>query len=218
MTPLADAMADGAAAVERVLDSLLQVPEGPEERVFEAMRYSALGAGKRLRPFLVLASARIFGVPDERALRAGAAVELVHCYSLIHDDLPAMDDDDLRRGKPSCHKAFDEATAILAGDALQALAFEVLAVHGSANASLAAGYGYTGILVAFLARHNPLAIVPVAILLAGFEASSGLVQRRMDLPDAATLVLQGMVFVVILVSETLYGRFRIFAPERWGSR
>jgi farnesyl diphosphate synthase len=103
--PLADAMADGAAAVERVLDSVLVVPEGREARVFEAMRHSALGAGKRLRPFLALASARICGAPDDRALRVGAAVELVHCYSLIHDDLPAMDDDDLRRGKPSCHKA-----------------------------------------------------------------------------------------------------------------
>ena len=95
--------------------------------------------------------------------------------------------------------------------------FEVTAVHGSANASLAAGYGYTGILIAFLARHNPLAIVPVAILLAGFEASSGLIQRRMDLPDATVLVLQGIVFVVILLSETLYGRYKIFAPERWRS-
>lgn len=93
--------------------------------------------------------------------------------------------------------------------------FEVAAVHGSANASLAAGYGYTGILVAFLARHNPLAIIPMAILLAGFEASSGLIQRRMGLPDATVLVLQGFVFVAILASETLYGRFRIFAPDRW---
>ena len=127
LTPFADAMAEGAAAVEQVLDAALKVPQGPEARVFEAMRYSALGAGKRLRPFLALASARVCGAPDERALRVGAAVELVHCYSLIHDDLPAMDNDDLRRGKPTCHKAFDEATAILAGDALQALAFEVLA-------------------------------------------------------------------------------------------
>ncbi|WP_299649884.1 ABC transporter permease [uncultured Tateyamaria sp.] len=95
--------------------------------------------------------------------------------------------------------------------------FEVAAVHGSANASLAGGYGYTGILIAFLARHNPLAIIPVAILLAGFEASSGLVQRRMDLPDATVLVLQGFVFMAILISETLYGRFKIFAPERWGT-
>ncbi len=93
--------------------------------------------------------------------------------------------------------------------------FEVAAVHGSANASLATGYGYTGILISFLARHNPLAIIPVAILLAGFEASSGLVQRRMDLPNATVLVLQGFVFVSILVSETLYGRLRVFAPERW---
>lgn len=94
-------------------------------------------------------------------------------------------------------------------------AFEVAAVHGSANASLASGYGFTGILIAFLARHNPLAIIPVAILLAGFEASSGLIQRRMDLPDATVLVLQGFVFIAILLSEALYGRFRIFAPERW---
>ena len=93
--------------------------------------------------------------------------------------------------------------------------FEVAAVHGSANGSLAGGYGYTGILIAFLARHNPLAIIPVAILLAGFEASSGLVQRRMDLPDATVLVLQGFVFMSILMSETLYGRFKLFAPERW---
>ena len=94
--------------------------------------------------------------------------------------------------------------------------FEVAAVHGTANASLAAGYGYTGILVAFLARHNPLAIIPVAILLAGFDASSGLVQRRMDLPDATMLVLQGIVFVVILLSDSLYGRIKLFNPERWG--
>ncbi|WP_137152217.1 ABC transporter permease [Devosia sp. FKR38] len=92
---------------------------------------------------------------------------------------------------------------------------EVSAVHGSANGSLAAGYGYTGILIAFLARHNALAIIPVAVLLAGFEASSGLVQRRLDLPDATMLVLQGLVFVAILVSETLVGRFRLFKPETW---
>lgn len=105
------------------------------------------------------------------------------------------------------------------GGALAGLAgfFEVAAVHGSANASLASGYGYTGILIAFLARHNPLAIIPVAILLAGFEASSGLIQRRMELPDATVLVLQGFVFVSILMSDTLYGRFKIFAPERWRS-
>lgn len=94
--------------------------------------------------------------------------------------------------------------------------FEVTAVHGSANASLASGYGYTGILIAFLARHNPLSIIPAAILLAGLNAASGLVQRRMGLPDATGLVLQGVVFLVILLSEALYGRFRIFTPEKWG--
>ena len=92
---------------------------------------------------------------------------------------------------------------------------EVAAVQGNANASLAAGYGYTGILVAFLARHNPLAIIPVAILLGGIDASGGLIQRRMDLPDATVLVLQGMLFVVILFSETFYGRFKIFNPDLW---
>jgi len=94
-------------------------------------------------------------------------------------------------------------------------AFEVTAVHGSANASLASGFGFTGILIAFLARHNPLAIIPVAILLGGLEASSGLVQRRMDLPDATVLVLQGFVFIAILVSDTCYGRFKIFNPDQW---
>lgn len=96
--------------------------------------------------------------------------------------------------------------------------FEVSAVHGSANGSLIAGYGYTGILVAFLARHNPLAIIPVAILLGGFAASSGLIQRRMDLPDATILVFQGMIFVAILLSETAYGRFRIFTSSYWERR
>ncbi|MDP2079650.1 MAG: ABC transporter permease [Pseudotabrizicola sp.] len=96
--------------------------------------------------------------------------------------------------------------------------FEVAAVHGSANGSLIAGYGYTGILVAFLARHNPLAIIPVAILLGGFAASSGLIQRRMDLPDATILVFQGMIFVAILLSETVYGRFKIFTPAYWEVR
>ena len=98
------------------------------------MRYSALGAGKRLRPFLVIESAKLFNAPG--ALRVGAALECVHCYSLVHDDLPAMDDDDLRRGKPTTHRKFDEATAILAGDSLLTLAFEILAdpeTHSDAN-------------------------------------------------------------------------------------
>jgi simple sugar transport system permease protein len=92
---------------------------------------------------------------------------------------------------------------------------EVAAVHGNANASLAAGYGYTGILIAFLARHNPLAIIPFALILGGIEASNGLIQRRMQLPDATVLVLEGLLFIVILVSDTFYGRFRIFDPAYW---
>lgn len=107
-------------------------------------------------------------------------------------------------------------TGLAGGFAGLAGFFEVGAVHGSANGSLAAGYGYTGILVAFLARHNPLVIIPVAILLAGFEASSGLIQRRMELPDATILVMQGFVFIAILMSDALYGRLKMFAPERWG--
>ena len=103
------------------------------------------------------------------------------------------------------------------GGACAALAgfFEVAAVHGNANASLIAGFGYTGILVAFLARHNPLAILPVAFLLGGIEASSGLIQRRMQLPDATVLVLEGLLFLVVLLSETLYGRFKMFSPHLW---
>jgi len=93
--------------------------------------------------------------------------------------------------------------------------FEVTAIHGAANASLAAGFGYTGILIAFLARHNPLVIIPVAFLLAGIEASSGLIQRRMELPDATVLVLQGFVFMAILMSDGLYGRLKPFVPEKW---
>lgn len=116
-----------AERMNATLDTLLPMPTGPEARVVEAMRYAALDGGKRLRPFLVLATAELFAVPEARSLRAAAAVEMIHCYSLIHDDLPCMDDDDLRRGRPTCHKAFDEETALLAGDGLQARAFEILA-------------------------------------------------------------------------------------------
>ncbi|MGO8954854.1 MAG: polyprenyl synthetase family protein [Rhodomicrobium sp.] len=118
-----------ASRLERHLDDWLSPARlgGATPRLLEAMRYGALGGGKRFRPFLVIESAGLFGVPVERALNAAAALECVHCYSLIHDDLPAMDDDDLRRGRPTVHKAFDEATAILAGDALLTLAFEIVA-------------------------------------------------------------------------------------------
>ena len=120
-------MAETAAAVTQALDHLLPCSNGPVGRVVDAMRYGSLNGGKRLRPFLVIESARLFDAPDSGALRAAAAVEMVHCYSLIHDDLPAMDDSDLRRGRPTAHREFDEATAILAGDGLLTEAFAVLA-------------------------------------------------------------------------------------------
>jgi len=121
------AMADAAVEVDAALETLLPAVEGPEARLFEAMRYAAIGGGKKLRAFLVLEGAALFAVSRDSALRAAAAVEMLHAYSLVHDDLPAMDDDTLRRGKPTAHIAFDEATAILAGDALQAQAFFTMA-------------------------------------------------------------------------------------------
>lgn len=144
---------DAAAAdVERLLDQVLTAAPADGEiarpqRLIEAMRYASLGGGKRLRPFLVIESAALFGVPRQRALMAGCAIECVHGYSLVHDDLPAMDDDALRRGRPTVHKAFDEATAILAGDSLLTLAFDVLArpeTHPDASVRIA--------LVAAMAR------------------------------------------------------------------
>lgn len=125
-------LADTAGLIEGLLDDLLSAGALPGEierpgRLLAAMRHGALGGGKRLRPFLVIETAAAFGVAPAAAARAAAAIELVHCYSLVHDDLPAMDDDALRRGQPTVHKAFDEATAILAGDGLLTLAFDVLA-------------------------------------------------------------------------------------------
>ncbi len=122
-----DALSATAGKVDALLDRLLALDGAPAPRVLTAMRYSALAQGKRLRPFFVVESARLMGVTGMPALRTGAALECIHCYSLVHDDLPAMDDDDLRRGKPTCHKAFDEATAILAGDGLLTIAFEIAA-------------------------------------------------------------------------------------------
>lgn len=145
-----------AQQTNTVLEDLLPLPDGREKRVVEAMRYAALNGGKRLRPFLVMATSNLFDVAPTRSSRVAAAVEMVHCYSLIHDDLPAMDDDDLRRGQPTCHKAYDEATAILAGDGLLTQAFAVLsdpATHPdpqirseliSALAQAAGAYGMVG--------------------------------------------------------------------------
>ena len=125
-------LAATAQDIEQLLADLLGDAARPGEiarppRLMEAMRHAVLGGGKRLRPFLAIETARMLGRDGAGVARAGAAIELVHCYSLVHDDLPAMDDDDLRRGKPTAHRAFDEATAILVGDGLQTLAFEVLA-------------------------------------------------------------------------------------------
>jgi farnesyl diphosphate synthase len=121
-----------ADATELMLDSLLAPTALPGEtyrppRFLEAMRYASLGGGKRLRPFLMIETARLFGVEGEGVLRAAAALEMIHCYSLVHDDLPALDNDDLRRGRPTTHKAYDEATAILVGDGLLTYAFDVTA-------------------------------------------------------------------------------------------
>lgn len=123
---LASAMAAAAAEIDQALDRLIPPPDGDEARLFEAMRYASMGGGKRLRGFLVLEGAAQFSVAREAALRVAGAIEMLHAYSLVHDDLPCMDNDDLRRGKPTVHRAFDEATAVLAGDALQTQAFLIL--------------------------------------------------------------------------------------------
>lgn len=152
------------------MDRILPIPAGTrEERLFEAMRYVTLSHGKRLRPFLLVSSANLFGVGQDSSLLTAAAVEFIHTYSLVHDDLPAMDDDDLRRGQLSCHKKYDEATAILVGDALLTYAFEVLAdasVHQDAGVrveliqAIAQASGFSGMaggqMLDLLAEHVPL--------------------------------------------------------------
>jgi farnesyl diphosphate synthase len=166
-----EALAQAAQLTDVVLDQLMVVPPGLEARVYEAMRYSALAPGKRMRPFLVLASARIFGVARRCALQVAAAVEMVHAYSMVHDDLPAMDNSDLRRGRPTCHKQFDDATAVLAGDGLLTAAFELLAdpdTHGDPAvrielvAALALAAGAAGMvggqMIDLIAEHQSLDI------------------------------------------------------------
>jgi farnesyl diphosphate synthase len=150
---------DNATAIERELDRYLNAerlfgPGSPPERLMAAMRHGSLNGGKRLRPLLVRQAAAVFGVEPGATLPAGLAVEMIHCYSLIHDDLPAMDDDDLRRGRPTVHKQYDDATAILAGDALLTHAFGLLAAQGHDDAAirarlvmqLAAGAGAGGMV------------------------------------------------------------------------
>lgn len=124
---LQPALDEVSAEIDCAFDALLAVPADARARLYEAMRYAAIGGGKRIRPMLVVAACDLFNVARDRAIRVALAVECIHVYSLIHDDLPSMDDDDLRRGKPTLHRAFEESTAILAGDSLHALAFELLA-------------------------------------------------------------------------------------------
>ena len=124
---VAEHVAEAADVVTVALDQLLPRADGPEQRLTEAMRYAALGPGKRLRPFFAIETARMFDAEERSVLRAACALECVHAYSLVHDDLPCMDDDDVRRGRPTVHKAYDEATAVLVGDALQSAAFEIMA-------------------------------------------------------------------------------------------
>jgi farnesyl diphosphate synthase len=165
------ALEEAASLTDATLERLLVVPPGLEARVYEAMRYSALAPGKRLRPFLVFAGSNLFGVARRCALQVAAAIEMVHAYSLVHDDLPAMDDSDLRRGRPTCHKQFDEATAVLAGDGLLTSAFEVLAhpdTHGDPAVrcelvgALAVAAGPTGMvggqMIDLIAEQQPLDI------------------------------------------------------------
>jgi farnesyl diphosphate synthase len=127
VTPiLGAALADIARDVDRAFDHILSVPDDARAPLFQAMRHASIGGGKRMRPLLVVAASNLFNVDYAAAVRVGCAIEAIHVYSLIHDDLPCMDDDDMRRGKPTVHKAFDEAIAVLAGDSLHALAFELL--------------------------------------------------------------------------------------------
>src|SRR3954447_11720870 len=166
-----EATAIATKLTDALIERILAVPPGLESRVYDAMRYSALAPGKRLRPLLVLASSRLFGVSRRSALQVAAAIEMVHAYSLIHDDLPAMDNSDLRRGRPTSHKQFDEATAVLAGDGLLTMAFEVLAdpdTHGDPAvrielvAALAAAAGAAGMvggqMIDLIAEKQPLDI------------------------------------------------------------
>ena len=195
---LAPALDQVRAEIDAFFQEQLAVPPDPRARLYEAMRYATMGGGKRLRPLLVVASAALFHTDRERAVRVGAAVECIHVYSLVHDDLPAMDDDDLRRGKPTLHKAFGEATAILAGDALHALAFEILAdeashedpfVRAELVAELARAAGPAGMaggqMMDLAAAHQPLDIAAVTRLqqlktgaLIGFCLDAGAIMGR----------------------------------------
>ncbi len=202
MSGFAATLAENAQHINETLDRLLPIDDRPESRLIEAMRYSTLSGGKRVRPFLVMTSARLFNVAESCALRAASAVEMVHCYSLIHDDLPAMDDDDLRRGRPTCHVEFGEATAILAGDALLTRAFEVLSeepthsdpkVRCELVAALAAAIGVEGMvggqMLDLLAEHHDLTIPAITRLqrlktgmLIGYSCEAGAILGKAPEP------------------------------------
>jgi farnesyl diphosphate synthase len=208
-TSFPEALAHAAEITDAALGRVLAVPPGLEARVQEAMRYSALSPGKRLRPFLVLAGARLFGVARNCALQAAMAVEMVHAYSLVHDDLPAMDDSDLRRGRPTCHKMFDEATAVLAGDGLLTAAFGVLAdpdthadpaVRCELVATLAAAAGAAGMvggqMIDLIAEQQTLDIGGITRLqrmktgaLIAFACEAGALLAKA--PNEARLALRG---------------------------
>jgi farnesyl diphosphate synthase len=170
-------------------------------RLVEAMRYATLAGGKRVRPFLTVETAALFGASGERVLRAGAAVEFVHCYSLVHDDLPAMDDDDLRRGRPTTHKAYDEATAILVGDALLTLAFDVLADDRTSPEPRV-----QAALVRTLARASGIGgMVGGQLLDLGAEGRFSADGRPLALSDTEILLLQAMKTGALLAASVELG-------------
>ena len=193
------------------LDRILPDEDGPERALFAAMRYATLHGGKRIRPHLSLTVARMFDVAERQALRAAAAVEILHCYSLIHDDLPCMDDDELRRGRPTCHIAFGEATAVLAGDALLTLAFDVLAdpaTHADAEVridlvrGLAVAAGVRGMvagqMIDLALEHRSVDIAAISRLqalktasLIAFSAETGAILGRADPASREAIVNYG---------------------------
>jgi geranylgeranyl pyrophosphate synthase len=209
MTRFEARMAAYRGRIEEVLDDCLALPDPGTARLREAMRYSALGGGKRLRPLLVYITGESLEAPLEHLDAPAAAVELIHVYSLVHDDLPAMDDDDLRRGRPTCHRAFDEATAILVGDALQALAFAVLATDTDVGAAPAARVAMIRILAraagtSGMAGGQAIDLLSVGQIL-GIEAlenmharkTGALIQGSVLLGAAAAGVIAGEEFAAL---------------------
>jgi farnesyl diphosphate synthase len=208
-TAFPEALEVAAKLTDATLERLLVVPPDLEARVYDAMRYAVLAPGKRMRPFLVLASAGLFGVAERCALQVAAAIEMVHAYSMVHDDLPAMDDSNLRRGRPTCHKQFDEATAVLAGDGLLTTAFEVIAdpdTHGDPTvrcelvSTLAGAAGAAGMvggqMIDLIAEHQALDIGAITRLqrmktgaLIAFSCEAGAILAKA--PGEVRIALRG---------------------------